>query len=264
MGFWLVQDAWGQGNATEAGLALLNSYFSQPDAVTIGSSHFDENARSGRVLSKLGFSYLANGTHSVTPQSTGEKVACLGMVLTPEQWHASHPFEIKTPRLTLSYFRQSDVEELSRIGGDAQVAPMILSATAPWPKTAVAQWIEKSRFRGKLGFRMSVRLGGAVIGVVGVSPVNPETPPSVMYFVDPNHWGHGYATEAMQHFLSVLIARFDLDAVIADHFDDNPTSGRVLRKLGFQETGKATGKSAARLEPAPLTVYRLNAQDLKA
>ena len=50
----------------------------------------------------------------------------------------------------------------------------------------------------------------------------------------------------------------------ADHFDDNPASGAVLRKLGFQELGKGIGKSQARLEPAPVTLYRLRLDDLKA
>jgi len=50
----------------------------------------------------------------------------------------------------------------------------------------------------------------------------------------------------------------------ADHFEDNPVSGRVLRKQGLEKIGEGTGKSAARLEPAPIVLYRLTKQQFKA
>lgn len=54
MGYWLARDHWGQGYATEAGAALLNS------AAAVGhrqvhAAHALENRASGRVLEKLGF-----------------------------------------------------------------------------------------------------------------------------------------------------------------------------------------------------------------
>ena len=50
----------------------------------------------------------------------------------------------------------------------------------------------------------------------------------------------------------------------ADHFADNPVSGRVLHEQGFEKIGEGTGKSAARLEPAPNVLYRLTKQQFKA
>ena len=104
----------------------------------------------------------------------------------------------------------------------------------------------------------------AVIGVAALGPNSADGPCSCAYFIDPQHWGLGYASEAMGAFLAYFMRKFDLCEVAADHFDDNPASGAVLRKLGFQELGKGSGKSQARLEPAPVTLYRLRLDDLKA
>jgi RimJ/RimL family protein N-acetyltransferase len=67
----------------------------------------------------------------------------------------------------------------------------------------------------------------------------------------------------MIEFLADSFERYDIDAVVADHFADNPASGAVLRKLGFQKTGESTGTSAARLEPAPVIDYLLDASDVR-
>lgn len=76
--------------------------------------------------------------------------------------------------------------------------------------------------------------------------------------------GLGICVRSHGSLLAYFMRKFDLCEVAADHFDDNPASGAVLRKLGFQELGKGSGKSQARLEPAPVTLYRLRVDDLKA
>ena len=64
----------------------------------------------------------------------------------------------------------------------------------------------------------------------------------------------------MHAFLAWLFVQFDLAEIHADVFTDNPTSAHILTKLGFQKAGEALGTSAARLEPAPISLYRLSKQ----
>ena len=61
----------------------------------------------------------------------------------------------------------------------------------------------------------------------------------------------------MWGFLQAFSLRFHLDEIKAVHFDDNPASGSVLRKLGFKQCGTGVAKSQARLEPAAVNLYRL-------
>ena len=103
-----------------------------------------------------------------------------------------------------------------------------------------------------------------VIGSLGLDKALGLGNQSCAYFIDPAYWGQGYATEAMWCFLKTFSPRFDLSEIGADHFEDNPARGAVLRKLGFKQTGSGMAKSQARLEPAPVTLYRLNLEELKA
>ena len=138
---------------------------------------------------------------------------------------------------------------------------MLFSVGSPWSEADVNAWLDKSKWRGKPGFRPAVALkDGTLIGTLGLSP----KPFSCAYFLDPDHWGRGYATEALQAFLRASFDRFEVVEISAAHFVDNPASGRVLTKLGFEKTGEAMGISAARLEKAPEVLYRLTRTSFEA
>ena len=67
----------------------------------------------------------------------------------------------------------------------------------------------------------------------------------------------------MSAFLPSIFDRFPLSRLEADHFEDNPVSGAILRKFGFEETGRQLGTSKARLEPAPVITYAVTRETLK-
>lgn len=173
-------------------------------------------------------------------------------------------FLIATKRLILRPLDpQQDLAALHRIGGDARVAAMMQSLKTGWSLDEAAEFLERARWRGKPGFRHAVALRsapGALIGTVGIG----GDPVSTAYFIDPDHWGQGIATEAMAAFLAAAMGRFDIADITAGHFADNPASGAVLRKLGFVRDGEELGTNAARLEPARILLYRLERAQLKA
>ncbi len=66
------------------------------------------------------------------------------------------------------------------------------------------------------------------------------------YWLTPDAWGKGYATEAGHAVLHAARHALGLKRIFARHFEDNPASGAVLRKLGFQQVGRSTLHSVAR------------------
>jgi RimJ/RimL family protein N-acetyltransferase len=58
LGYWLRQDAWGRGYMTEAGRAVVSSWFAVADGDLV-SGHLNGNAGSAGVLTKLGLVYEA-------------------------------------------------------------------------------------------------------------------------------------------------------------------------------------------------------------
>jgi RimJ/RimL family protein N-acetyltransferase len=83
------------------------------------------------------------------------------------------------------------------------------------------------------------------------------------YWIARSHWGRGFATEAGEALIAIA-RTLKLPSLEASHFLDNPASGRVLEKLGFQPTGIiATRLSCARGEeiPARFMTLRLVADE---
>ncbi|MDX8353560.1 GNAT family N-acetyltransferase [Cognatiyoonia sp. IB215182] len=87
LGYWLAQDAWGQGYATEAAGAVVGHQFASTDAEAVGSSHFVENEASRNVLTKLGFVDI--GPHVHFSKARDAEVPGRSMELTRARWEAS-------------------------------------------------------------------------------------------------------------------------------------------------------------------------------
>ena len=82
------------------------------------------------------------------------------------------------------------------------------------------------------------------------------------YWLTPDAWGRGYATEAGRAMVSAARYTLGLRRLKAGHFVDNPASGRVLTKLGFRPTGSVTPREAlARGGEAPCVDFTLELAD---
>jgi RimJ/RimL family protein N-acetyltransferase len=64
-------------------------------------------------------------------------------------------------------------------------------------------------------------------------------PPEVGFILHPDHWGRGYAFEAMAALIPHLFARHPVPALTAEADPRNAASLRLLERLGFRETGRA-------------------------
>lgn len=86
LGYWLSQDRWGKGFATEAGQAVLRWHFRVGPGGDVPSGHFIENARSAHVLEKLGF--LEDGLRMIPCRARGHDMDSRRMILTRDCWLA--------------------------------------------------------------------------------------------------------------------------------------------------------------------------------
>lgn len=98
--------------------------------------------------------------------------------------------------------------------------------------------------------------GARLIGCVGLADCDGET--EIGYWVARQHWGNGYATEAVRALLT-LARTLGHRRLTAHHFTDNAASARVLAKVGFAPTGEVRlVRSAARSEAAPARVHAID------
>ena len=82
------------------------------------------------------------------------------------------------------------------------------------------------------------REGRCLIGFAGCLRPEGEAP-SLIYGVQPDCWGKGYATEAAGAVLRYALESLAVPLVKADVDEPNVTSVRVLEKLGMRRTGCA-------------------------
>ncbi|MFJ9459299.1 GNAT family N-acetyltransferase [Kitasatospora sp. NPDC101447] len=64
---------------------------------------------------------------------------------------------------------------------------------------------------------------------------------SAGYVLRPDAWGKGLATEAVRGLVALGFGHLGLSAIRAKHHPQNPASGRVLLKAGFEPTGEHAG-----------------------
>ncbi len=146
---------------------------------------------------------------------------------------------IETDRTRLRPFDLHDAPRLARIAGDKRIARMVASVPSPYPELAAESWIlthEPGR-RAGTDFCYAVEdRDGALIGAAGLHKADGDW--TLGYWIAPDHWGRGYASEAVGALLKAGKRTLNLRRIHTGYFPDNPASGRVLAKLGFEPSGE--------------------------
>lgn len=164
---------------------------------------------------------------------------------------------IRSERLFLRPAWPEDAQELHAAINDERVVRNL--ARAPWPYTLedARAFLESPQDRcyPALLVTLPSARGSRLIGGIGLHEEGGR--PELGYWLAPEAWGHGYATEAASAVLR-LARTLGHARVGARHFIDNPASGRVLEKLGFRRTGRVSERhSLGRGQAAPSLEYEL-------
>lgn len=135
-------------------------------------------------------------------------------------------------------------------------------ATAPWPYAIddARAYLGRERKAGEADLLIFQRTMGAprLIGGIGLADRGGDM--ELGYWIVPSHWGLGFATEAGHAVVAMARDTLRLDRLISGHFVDNPASGHVLRKLGFEATGQEMRPSSARGADVPCVTMALDLQ----
>ena len=149
---------------------------------------------------------------------------------------------MNTSRIILRSWRLTDAEDLFRLASDPEVGPR-----AGWPPHGS---VEESRdvieqlFLNDTTWAVELSETGSLIGAIGYGPSCdcslPARPgePTVGYWIGRAYWGQGYCTEALQQLIGHIRTATSIPSLISGHFVDNPASGRVMEKCGFEPTGE--------------------------
>jgi RimJ/RimL family protein N-acetyltransferase len=128
--------------------------------------------------------------------------------------------------------------------------PTSLDLNRDWLATHAAEW------RDGTAYRFAIVRGGRLIGCVDVDEI--EQGEGVLgYWLERAAWGQGLASEAARAVIAFVFGRVGLGRLRSGHAFDNPASGLVLRKLGFEPVGETRVWSRPRGEEIAQLTYAL-------
>ena len=157
----------------------------------------------------------------------------------------------RTDRLLLRPGWVEDAPQLHAAIADEAVAMKL--ARLPWPYSLAdaASYLGRDRADGEADCLILLRTPGTPTLIGGVGIAMRDGAPELGYWIAPAYWNRGYATEAAAAVVAMARDSLKLDRLTSGHFDDNPASGRVLAKLGFEVTGVEPRHCLARGRDVP-------------
>lgn len=167
----------------------------------------------------------------------------------------------RTERLLLRPSWPEDARELHQSIADEGIVRNL--ASAPWPYTQeeAVRFATLNHDDRHPAFLLMLRTDSTprLIGACGLGERNGEA--ELGYWIARPYWGLGFASEAGRAVINIAKA-IGHKKLVAGHFVDNPASGRVLRKLGFHNTGKSEPRrSEGRGQTATCALYEKSLND---
>jgi len=143
--------------------------------------------------------------------------------------------EIETARLLLRMFKADDLEDLSRIYGDADVMKYLSGhaltkeETASWLNYFLAGWEQY----GFGWWALTLKDSGDLIGHCGLQFIHITTNIEVTYGLEKAYWRRGLASEAARACLRYGFEELNLERIYALAEPGNVGSQRVMECAGM-------------------------------
>ena len=158
-------------------------------------------------------------------------------------------FHPTTQRLILRAPTMTDMPAFVAILNNYDVAKNLRLVPHPFTDTlfreSLARIDQERRDGADYSFAVTRAMDGALIGMCSTER-GENGAWEFGYWYGKSYWGQGYATEAARPVMRFAFEDMGAERLTAGWFDDNPASGRVLRKLGFAIAGVARVPCVAR------------------
>lgn len=175
---------------------------------------------------------------------------------------------LKTERLTLRPLLPQDAEALHRLVNDWEVTRTLAEIPYPYPRSLADEWIASTAAELADGAAYHLAITGkegrkeTLVGVVGLRIDATRRTGQLGYWVGRAYWKHGVATEAARRLTSWGFANLPLDLIVAEVTETNDASCKVLRRVGFRETGSGVRSSLTTGDEHNVRVFEATRGDI--
>ncbi len=143
----------------------------------------------------------------------------------------AHP-QLDTERLHLRRFELKDLPTVVELLSDKVISDNVVNIPFPYGKDDAVQWlngvIQGYKQRRSFVFAITPKGGEEVIGAIGLHVIRHHNRAEMGYWIGQQFWNKGYASEAVSALLKFGFETLKLNKIHANHFVDNPASGKVL------------------------------------
>jgi RimJ/RimL family protein N-acetyltransferase len=158
---------------------------------------------------------------------------------SPELAPGERPAQLRTERLLLRRWRDSDLEPFAAMNADPVAMEHFPNTLTRAESDAFAEDIERRLERDGYGlWAVEIPGGAPFVGFVGIVPADEPLPfapaTEVGWRLARDHWGRGIATEAARAALAFGFEQLALAEIVAIAATSNVRSRRVMERLGMR------------------------------
>ncbi len=152
---------------------------------------------------------------------------------------------LKTERLILRPLKNTDAESIVTNINNLNVSKWLLLVPHPYSLKDARAWINicQKNWRKKpvedYVFGIDLKSEHKIVGGIGIHHVDRNQGiGEIGYWLGEDYHCKGYGTEALRSVVDFAFHRLKLRRLEACVFDGNPSSGKLLEKIGFAYEGK--------------------------
>jgi ribosomal-protein-alanine N-acetyltransferase len=148
---------------------------------------------------------------------------------------------IETEQLVLRPFTASDASRIQELAGDRDIASTTLNIPHPYEDGMAEEWLATHQERFEKGesaiYAITHRGSAELIGAIGLEIAKDHNRAELGYWIGKPFWNQGYCTEAARSIVEYGFNDLQLRRIVATHLKRNPSSGRVMQKIGMVREG---------------------------
>ncbi len=170
---------------------------------------------------------------------------------------------IETPRLILRPPRKDDADTLARELNNFRISRNTGRIPHPYHLKDAEDFLFRANHMAPPSGAWAIsRKPNAqeLIGVISLDHDAVKDTVELGYWLSESVWANGFGSEAAGAVVDHAFQNLELNALVSCFHDDNPVSGRILSRLGFQVIGPCTSFSRAQNKDVAVTNLHLSRQ----
>ncbi|MBB4806742.1 RimJ/RimL family protein N-acetyltransferase [Chryseobacterium defluvii] len=144
---------------------------------------------------------------------------------------------IETERLILSQLKEDDIPFVVEYLQEKAFSELTSNIPYPYTKDDAEFWLRISQeaFEKRSGYTFAIRnKEGNIIGAIGLHDRGDDKA-ELGYWMGKPFWNNGYVTEAANAIVNFGFKVLNFNKIYATHFLHNPSSGRIMQKIGMEK-----------------------------